>query len=618
MFLDKLQFFQVLASADERNLVVAQIVLVGLLIITAFVMGKFCRKLGFGETAGQILGGIIIGPTLLKLIDYLMTESEEGFFGFNQLNKALRLEDWHDKALSGLMFYLPIYLGIVLFTLTEECHFDRLKETGRFSLINSLFHTLLAFTLVFCGLHYLLEVETFKSAIIAIIASSSSSAVVLVALSGQQVEGRLKAVFGQSAVINALLELVLFAIVLSIFREQTLFPQMDFKAFVRFSVTVLVIGVGVFFLIKNCVQSRVLCDEFSETTENKKLVNLLSSDSIPTVTVLTIVWACVALNVGLSMAFHVPFTIAVIVTGLFVSNFHSQYIFDSLKIPDLMRLFHLVFFALIGARFDFTVFNSGPTLKLLTAYVVLRTLGKLGGSWLACKIFDRKTKIGLILPILFLPNFGTTGVSLTLLISVYLSEDLQLQTLVPAMILFELIGAALVKQAVKNWKTYQLKLRAEQHEKKGIGAVKDEELISFEKLIQDRVITDIDVRNKDDAIKMMCAELLKHGNISELQNILTLVQEREKLCPTGLGDEVALPHCRTADVDYPMAVCAFVPQGDSIDWDSPDGQGVRYIFLLISPINDPNLHIEAMKSITCRVMQPGFMDELYAKYKEND
>ena len=324
------------------------------------------------------------------------------------------------------------------------------------------------------------------------------------------------------------------------------------------------------------------------------------------------------MNVGFAMVFQVPFIIAVIVTGLLVSNYHSQYIFDSLKVPDLMKFSHLFFFALIGSRFDFEIFNDSENLKLIGLYILLRTIGKLFGTWLSCKIIDKKGKLVRALPYLFIPNMGSTGISL-LVMGTYLSDSLTkgIAAIIPAMLLFEVVGAALVTQVLKKWKQTLDEERVEKQEKNQAPVqCETVELISFDQLLQDRVIVDIDVRSKEDAIKMMCAELLKHGNISELQNIHNLVLEREKLCSTGMGDEIALPHCRTSDVDNPMAVCAFVAEGESLEWDSPDGQGVRYIFLLISPTNDPNMHIEAMKTITSRLMQPGFLQEYYENSKE--
>ena len=278
----------------------------------------------------------------------------------------------------------------------------------------------------------------------------------------------------------------------------------------------------------------------------------------------------------------------------------------------------LLFFALIGSRFDFQVFGDVENLKIIGVYLCFRTLGKLIGTWLPCRFLDKKGGLSSSLPYLFLPNMGATGISL-IVIGTFLNDTLTdtLMTILPAMLIFEVVGASMVDQVLKKWKKVQNKERTEKKEQHVGSTSQEVELVSFENLIQERVIVDIDVLTKEDAIKMMCAELLKYGNISELQNILSLVLEREKLCSTGLGDEVALPHCRTSDVEYPMAVCAFLGEGESIDWDSPDGQGVRYVFLLVSPLHDPNMHIEAMKSITVKIMQPGYLKELYEKHKSS-
>jgi mannitol/fructose-specific phosphotransferase system IIA component (Ntr-type)/Kef-type K+ transport system membrane component KefB len=599
---------------------IAQILLIGALIITAFVTGKICRKIGISETAGQILGGILIGPSFIQFINYLISRYEEGVPLLGRADASLI--PLHEGALGSLLFYLPVYMGVVLFTITEECHVDRIKETGKKSFIISFTHTFVTFFLVFGGLYYILDLTPFVAVILAAVASSSSPASVLVALTNRNVEGRLKTVWSQSTTIDTLVELILFIIILVIFSAHTQFPEPDFKTFVRFTAITAAIGFGIFMLIKSAVQNRIICDEFSEKTSNKKLVDLLSSDSIPTVTVLFIVWAAIFLSVGLAMVFQVPFTIAVIVTGVLVSNYHSQYIFDSLKVPDLMRFAHLIFFALIGSRFDFSIFSDFGNLKLIAVYIGLRTAGKLLGTWLGCQAIDKGGKMAGVLPFLFIPNMGVTGISF-LVMGTYVSDSLSqtIAAIIPAMLLFEVVGASLANQMLKKWKKILDDEKAEKLEKNAGPTVTESiELLSFEKLLQDRVIVDVDVRTKEDAIKMMCAELLKYGNISELQNIHNLVLEREKLCSTGMGDEIALPHCRTSDVDYPMAVCAFLGEGESLDWDSPDGQGVRYIFLLISPTNDPNMHIEAMKTITMRIMQPGFLQELYngAKQKSLD
>ena len=65
-------------------------------------------------------------------------------------------------------------MGLVLFTITEECHMNRLRESGRQSFVVSLTHTCFTFLLVFGGLKYILHLETFVAMVLAAVASSSS------------------------------------------------------------------------------------------------------------------------------------------------------------------------------------------------------------------------------------------------------------------------------------------------------------------------------------------------------------------------------------------------------------------------------------------------------------
>jgi len=45
-----------------------QILVIGLLMLGAFVGGKIARKIGLGEVVGQILGGVFVGPSFLGII----------------------------------------------------------------------------------------------------------------------------------------------------------------------------------------------------------------------------------------------------------------------------------------------------------------------------------------------------------------------------------------------------------------------------------------------------------------------------------------------------------------------------------------------------------------------
>lgn len=78
------------------------------------------------------------------------------------------------------------------------------------------------------------------------------------------------------------------------------------------------------------------------------------------------------------------------------------------------------------------------------------------------------------------------------------------------------------------------------------------------------------------------------------QTLLRALQEREQLHSTGIGDGVALPHCRNALVglvDQPIIV--FGRHDAGIAYSAIDGAPARLFFLLIAPTVTQHLAILA-------------------------
>ncbi len=62
---------------------------------------------------------------------------------------------------------------------------------------------------------------------------------------------------------------------------------------------------------------------------------------------------------------------------------------------------------------------------------------------------------------------------------------------------------------------------------------------------------------------------------------LISVLERELIAPTGLGDEVAIPHAPVEGLTRPVVALGL--SRDGIDFDAPDGRAARIVFLLLLP-----------------------------------
>jgi Kef-type K+ transport system membrane component KefB/mannitol/fructose-specific phosphotransferase system IIA component (Ntr-type) len=73
------------------------------------------------------------------------------------------------------------------------------------------------------------------------------------------------------------------------------------------------------------------------------------------------------------------------------------------------------------------------------------------------------------------------------------------------------------------------------------------------------------------------------------------VQERERMAPTGLGDEVAIPHAAVEGLRQPMLALGLAPHG--LDFDAPDGRPARIVFLLVMPPKAYEQEVRVLASI---------------------
>jgi mannitol/fructose-specific phosphotransferase system IIA component (Ntr-type) len=73
------------------------------------------------------------------------------------------------------------------------------------------------------------------------------------------------------------------------------------------------------------------------------------------------------------------------------------------------------------------------------------------------------------------------------------------------------------------------------------------------------------------------------------------VLDREKIAPTGLGDEVAIPHAAVEGLTKPLLALGLSTHG--IDFDAPDGRPARIVFLLLVPPKAYEREVRVLASI---------------------
>lgn len=116
--------------------------------------------------------------------------------------------------------------------------------------------------------------------------------------------------------------------------------------------------------------------------------------------------------------------------------------------------------------------------------------------------------------------------------------------------------------------------------------------------------------NKKEAIEQMVALMEKRGNIRDIDTYRAGVFAREEEGTTGVGEGIAIPHCKSDAVSAPGLAAMVVPEG--VDYQALDDEPVDLIFLIAAPNTKDNVHLEVLSNLSMLLMDEDFTRDLKA------
>lgn len=117
-----------------------------------------------------------------------------------------------------------------------------------------------------------------------------------------------------------------------------------------------------------------------------------------------------------------------------------------------------------------------------------------------------------------------------------------------------------------------------------------------ELLNSEAIIADMQAKDKGRALTELTEVLVKAETSLKKDEVLAVLQEREKLGSTGIGDGVAIPHGKLAGI--PELKLAFGRSPGGVDFESMDGQPAHLFFLLIAPEESVSVHLKTLAKIS--------------------
>jgi fructose-specific phosphotransferase system IIA component len=127
-------------------------------------------------------------------------------------------------------------------------------------------------------------------------------------------------------------------------------------------------------------------------------------------------------------------------------------------------------------------------------------------------------------------------------------------------------------------------------------------------LLKNHISLPLPAKDRDSAIRELLTLLEKDKLLANFDEAFQAVLNREKIMTTGVGNGIAIPHCKHSSC--PNFAVAMGVHNKGIDFSSIDKKNVNIIFLLVGPENNPGLHIKLLSRISRLMSSDDLRDQV--------
>lgn len=122
------------------------------------------------------------------------------------------------------------------------------------------------------------------------------------------------------------------------------------------------------------------------------------------------------------------------------------------------------------------------------------------------------------------------------------------------------------------------------------------------------IMLDAKVYSKQETLDTAVDLMVKSGKIADREKYRKGVYAREEEGTTGIGEGIAIPHCKSDAVRKPGLAAMVVPDG--VDFDALDGEPVQLLFLIAAPDSEDNVHLDVLSKLSVLLMDEDFTARL--------
>lgn len=526
----------------------------GILLFTAKLFGEIAKKYGQPSVLGEILAGIILGPTVL------------GFFAPSVTDFLFPAEGLRKVVMDSIAT-----ISIVLFLLVAgmEADIGTIRKQGKqvFSIgISGIvvpFAMGFAVTYFFPGLFGMeagSEALFFALFIATALAISALPVIAKTLMDLNYYKSELGMLIVASAIFNDIVGWMMFAAVLSLSGKGDVNHM---PIYVTITLTLLF----TFFMIT--IMRRLIHKILPWVQAHFSWPEGILAFSLA----LTMIGAAATEMIGIHAIF------GAFLVGLALGDTHHFREKTRTIIEQFVSAFFApLFFASIGlnvnfiANFDFTI---------TAVFLVVGTIGKVVGCSAAARFSGEGKRESLAIGF----AMNARGAMEIILGLVALNFGLINEKVFVALVILAISTSMLSGPAMKKL----LKLKKS---------------FNFRDFLEPKAFVFIDQPvDKYKAIDIL-SDSLSICTGEHFRTIRNAVAERESIMPTGLKNGVAIPHARLKHLKKPVIATGITTHG--IDFGSTDGHPAHCIFLILTPADDNIIQLEILAEIARTFKESGF------------
>jgi nitrogen PTS system EIIA component len=110
------------------------------------------------------------------------------------------------------------------------------------------------------------------------------------------------------------------------------------------------------------------------------------------------------------------------------------------------------------------------------------------------------------------------------------------------------------------------------------------------------IAADIEADGKSETLAELTDVMMRVESGLDRDEVIRVLQERERLGSTGIGDGVAIPHGKLKNLK--KLLISFGRSRRGVDFDSMDGKPAHLFFLLIAPEESVGVHLKTLARIS--------------------